>query len=627
MSVSRSERELRIPALPASARLRADRRLLSAVGADKSVLFLDIETTGLSRYYDEITIVGYMIEGHYRVHIRGDDPEPLLEALAAADTLVTFNGTLFDVPFILQTFEDAVIPATHVDLRYAVRRVGLSGGQKVLEQLLGIEVRLGLEDIDGAEAVILWHRYLRGDPEALKLLVRYNFADVQGLCRLLDYVVDQVEHRDFWIEVRQFGDERQTALILEHLASIAWPLPSKARAQSSFRDVFGDRAASRSTIVGIDLTGSELKPSGFCLLNGSHATTSLVGSDESMVEQILAVRPDLVSIDSPLCLPRGRTRVEDDDPGRSEFGIMRDSERTLKRRGINVYPCLLPSMQRLTARGIALAGRLRMLGIPVIESYPGAAQDIMGIPRKGAGVQWLQMGLAEFGIQGDFVRHLPSHDELDAITSALVGTFLLDGKFEALGGPGESSLIVPNLIAAPTPLVIGLSGRIAAGKTTAARWIEARGFAYTRFSLVIDDEIRSRGLNLDRATRQRIGLEIHEQRGQAWLCEQALLRVGDAERVVVDGLRWPEDRAFFVERFGNRFIHMHLDAPAHIRMARSGANTAEAIAEFQAVDSQPVESMIDTLGRFAASGIANGSSLEQFELDIERFVEAATSGT
>src|SRR4051812_30950529 len=103
-------------ATPPAARRRADRQLLSAVSIDKAVLFLDIETTGLSRYYDELTLVGYMLEGRYSVHIKGDDPAPLLEALETADSLVTFNGTLFDVPFLLQTFEDATIPTTHVDL-------------------------------------------------------------------------------------------------------------------------------------------------------------------------------------------------------------------------------------------------------------------------------------------------------------------------------------------------------------------------------------------------------------------------------------------------------------------------------------------------------------------------------
>ena len=586
------------------------------------MLFLDIETTGLSRYYDAITLVGYMVCGHFTVHVSGDDPTPLLHALKTADTLVTFNGTLFDVPFLLQTFPDATIPTVHVDLRYAARRIGLTGGQKETERQLGINVRNGLEEIDGAKAVLLWHRYLRGDLEALRLLVRYNVADVQGMSLILQHVVNQVEHRDLLFAVQPVA-VRVPALGGHAMAGAHLPNPSRLQQASyTFEGLFGARPAGAAVAVGIDLTGSEAKPSGLCVLRGSKASTKLVGPDADLIAAVLGAHPDIVSTDSPLCLPKGRLHVGDNDPGRGEFGIMRICERILKRRGINVYPALLPSMQRLTERGIRLADTLRRLGIPVIESYPGAAQDIMGIPRKGAGVHWLQQGLAEFGISGDFVEQLPSHDELDAITSALVGMFLLDGRFEALSGAGETALIVPHPEATPLPLVIGLSGRIAAGKTTAARVIEAMGFAYTRFSLVIDDEIMARGLPLDRPTRQRVGIEIHDELGQAWLCERAIERIGEAGAIVVDGLRWPEDHAFFVERFGYRFHHVHIRAPADVRLARIGPGESERIA-FETAEAQLVEAMIDSVGLLAATTIENVVDLQQFERRVVHVVDAA----
>src|SRR5262249_48327518 len=173
-------------------------------------------------------------------------------------------------------------------------------------------------------------------------------------------------------------------------------------ARNTFRSVFAGTAAGQATIIGIDLTGSETRLSGWCVLRGSTANTKMVRTDDEIVAGILEVSPAVVSIDSPLSIPFGRTRVEDNDPSRAEFGIMRRCERELKRRGINVYPCLLPSMQALTRRGIRLAARLRNLGVPVIESYPGAAQDIMGIPRKGAGTEFLRQGLADFGVRGRF---------------------------------------------------------------------------------------------------------------------------------------------------------------------------------------------------------------------------------
>jgi uncharacterized protein YprB with RNaseH-like and TPR domain len=174
----------------------------------ENVLFLDIETTGLSRYYDEITIVGYQIDSHYRVFIAGDDPAHLLATIKQASTLVTFNGTLFDIPFLKKNFDRAdsplKFPEAHIDLRYAVRRVGLSGGQKVIEGQLGLGFRAGIEDLDGGTAVFLWHCYLRGDFGALRRLIRYNQADIQCMCAVLDFVRSKTDSSDFFFSRNNF---------------------------------------------------------------------------------------------------------------------------------------------------------------------------------------------------------------------------------------------------------------------------------------------------------------------------------------------------------------------------------------------------------------------------------------
>jgi hypothetical protein len=44
-------------------------------------------------------------------------------------------------------------------------------------------------------------------------------------------------------------------------------------------------------------------------------------------------------------------------------------------------------------------------------------------PAKGAGEEFLKLGLVDFGILGRFINESVRHDELDAITSALVGYF------------------------------------------------------------------------------------------------------------------------------------------------------------------------------------------------------------
>jgi predicted nuclease with RNAse H fold len=90
-----------------------------------------------------------------------------------------------------------------------------------------------------------------------------------------------------------------------------------------------------------------------------------------------------------------------------------------------------------------LAKKLRHRGMHVIESYPGAAQDVLLIPRKKASLEELKWGLVRAGFKGNWINQKISHDELDAITSALVGLFYLADDYIGLGNAEEDYLIIP----------------------------------------------------------------------------------------------------------------------------------------------------------------------------------------
>lgn len=588
------------------------------------IMFLDIETTGLSHYYDEITVVGWSFGGRASTLVKGGDPELLLAEAASAKALVTFNGIRFDARFLRQEFPGIVLPETHIDLMYLCRRVGLKGGQKAIEKELGIELRTGIGDVDGFAAVLLWHRYLRGDVSALETLIRYNRADIAAMGAILDETL-----KYFTIDPDLFG---APVNYLSWSAPTDWleiptdlePASEKLTRAPQFDELFGNSIGSNARIVGIDLTGSEARGSGWCNLVGSDAETAVVHTDEDLIGRTVAAAPHLVSIDSPLCLPFGRIAVEDSDPGREEFGIMRWCERELKRRGVNVYPCLLPSMQKLTARGIYLANILREKGIPVIESYPGAAQDIMRIPRKGAGVEWLKLGLAGFGVTGSYLEDEVTHDELDAITSALVGTFHLANMSEALGTNEEDPLVIPEIGDGEGPVVIGISGPIAAGKTTMAESFEARGFSYTRFSLVIDDMLEKQGLKLTRENRQTFGAEINRTGRQRWLAEKTIDRTLNSDRIVIDGLRFPEDHAFFVERFGGRFRHVFVDSQEVNR--RNRYLEREANEAFDVVVKSEVEDRVMELRDLSHEVFVNDADISAIDRRVEAIDQRLNEG-
>ena len=142
---------------------------------------------------------------------------------------------------------------------------------------------------------------------------------------------------------------------------------------------------------------------------------------------------------------------------------------------------------------------------------------------------------------------------------------MLAGYWEALGSTEEDYLVVPTVNRRSPDLrstiAVGLSGPIAAGKTTAARILECMGFRYCRFSEIIARELRARGTPVTRDALQEFGEEAHRSRfGQRQLQNKLAACVEQSSRIVVDGLRHPEDRAFLRERWGTTALHLHVEA-------------------------------------------------------------------
>lgn len=113
--------------------------------------------------------------------------------------------------------------------------------------------------------------------------------------------------------------------------------------------------------------------------------------------------------------------------------------------GIPFFPITLGPMRMLTARGIRLRNRLVEAGFEVHEGYPGGAQDLWGIARKQAGVERLRRALRRRGCSGSIEHRIITHDELDAVTLALVGLELLAGRALIIGDPLEGTIVLPRV--------------------------------------------------------------------------------------------------------------------------------------------------------------------------------------
>jgi uncharacterized protein YprB with RNaseH-like and TPR domain len=151
--------------------------------------YLDIETTGLCSFYDEITVIGiYLVVDctDSLVQLVGNEATKsnLVRALRSVDTIYTYNGSRFDLPFI--NFRLGVNLRDHFrhrDLMHDCWRNSLYGGFKAVEQQLSIPRRL--RGVSGAQAAMLWWRYqIDHDKKALDLLLEYNKEDVLNLLAL-----------------------------------------------------------------------------------------------------------------------------------------------------------------------------------------------------------------------------------------------------------------------------------------------------------------------------------------------------------------------------------------------------------------------------------------------------------
>jgi uncharacterized protein YprB with RNaseH-like and TPR domain len=156
-------------------------------------VYLDIETAGGP--FGDVTVVGLYAGGRMTSLVRGDSltQERLCAELSQYDLVVTFFGAAFDLPYLLATYPKLTFDQPHIDLCFLARRLGLRGGLKYIEAVLGIERQACLHGLNGWDAVRLWNRWRHGhDTRSLELLLGYNAADAMNLRQLADFLFDRL---------------------------------------------------------------------------------------------------------------------------------------------------------------------------------------------------------------------------------------------------------------------------------------------------------------------------------------------------------------------------------------------------------------------------------------------------
>ena len=175
-------------------------------------------------------------------------------------------------------------------------------------------------------------------------------------------------------------------------------------------------------------------------MQGKRAQTQVVYPDDELFRLIEKIPPTHLGMDAPLFLPAGRCCLRNDCACPRDIHF-RECDLELRRRGIRFFPMTLGPMRMLTERGMRLAEKLSRAGHTILETYPGAAQDLWGIPRQ-RDVRGLRSGLSRFVNLG---RTRRTCHELDAVTCALLAQLHARGQTELIGRADEGWMVLPTV--------------------------------------------------------------------------------------------------------------------------------------------------------------------------------------
>jgi dCMP deaminase len=176
-------------------------------------------------------------------------------------------------------------------------------------------------------------------------------------------------------------------------------------------------------------------------------------------------------------------------------------------------------------------------------------------------------------------------------------------------------------------MLIGLTGRNAAGKGEVARYLQKKSFYYYSLSDAIREEIRARG---EEPTRERliiVGNELRQRYGSSILAERVLAKVEDDKHYVIDSIRNPAEVETF--RTAKHFKLIRIEAPAEVRfqriLSRHRESDPRTLEEFVSLENREAEGddtsqNLVKVELMADDSLSNDGTLEALYPQIDRLL-------
>lgn len=179
-------------------------------------------------------------------------------------------------------------------------------------------------------------------------------------------------------------------------------------------------------------------------------------------------------------------------------------------------------------------------------------------------------------------------------------------------------------------MIIGLTGKNAAGKGEVAEVLREGGFNYLSLSDLLREELKNRGLEVTRENLIRVGREMRERYGGGYLADRALQKIEVDKNYIVDSIRNP--REVEVLRRNKHFRLVHVTALPKVRFERIKARNREgdpqnlkefkALEEREASHANPNAQQLDATGEMADVELENNGSIDDLHIQVKELIRA-----
>jgi len=177
-------------------------------------------------------------------------------------------------------------------------------------------------------------------------------------------------------------------------------------------------------------------------------------------------------------------------------------------------------------------------------------------------------------------------------------------------------------------MIIGLTGKNAAGKGEVAQVLKEGGFYYLSLSDLLREELQNREVEVTRENLIQVGREMRDRYGGGVLADRALQKIDVDKNYIVDSIRNPREVEVLRRKKNFRLVHVVSSPQVRFKRIkeRSREGDPQTLKEFEKLEAReatspdPHAQQLDETSQLADVELENNGSLEELRHQVKELI-------